>query len=151
VLAKEEGGFICHNCHTILHYKRFHLFKKIYNDEKILKKVKEDYQKVRKNYSIIKNSDLIKDPLKKSYQITENIEVYLTAIAELSRDGKNATSETLSEYIKLNPTTVLNFFRFNKYIKLFINIERDIYYKFTLNERGKEVFSFFNHLRETIK
>ena len=121
------------------------------HNEKILKKVKEVNQNVRKSYSIIKNSDLIKDPLKKSHQITENIEVYLKAKAKLSRDRKNATSEILSEYLELNPTTVLNFFRFNKYIKLFINVERDTYYKFTLNERGKEVFSFFNHLRETIK
>ena len=63
--------------------------------------------------------------LRKSTLVTENIEKYLSAIFELSKVENIVTSLTLKDYLGLkSPGAVLNFFKENKIIKLFVDVEK---------------------------
>ncbi|MHA2007416.1 MAG: hypothetical protein ACXABO_06725 [Promethearchaeota archaeon] len=149
LLRREKGGYICHNCHTVLHYKRIHLFGEIYEDRNLVKAVNDDYNDIYKNYSLIQKVDFIKDPLRKSALVTRNIEKYVLAIDKLSKAGIYATSLALKDFLGLKSSkVVLSFFKGNKFIKLFVEIEKGRPYRFSLNDRGKEVISLLSHFRD---
>lgn len=148
ILDSEKGGYICHNCHTVIHYKRIHLFDQIFDDRSEVKKIISDYNNVNKKFTLIQKPKSFMNPLDKSIYVSENLERYLSAIYELSKAGNNITTSTLKNYLRKKYSfSVLDFFKRNEIIKLFVDIEPGRPYRFILNDKGRVAISLIYHFR----
>lgn len=150
ILEKERGGYICSNCHTVIHYEGLHLLDKIYEDKKIVEKILKDYGFVSKNFTLIHNDDsLIRDPLNKTLKITESIERYLTAIYEISKSGRDVTVYSLADYMGISSSSISNYFyRKKDVITQYIDIKAGRPTKYVLNNKGRECVSLIYHFRD---
>lgn len=149
ILEKERGGYICHNCHTVIHYKRIHLLEQVYDDKNVIEKVYDDYNNVNEKFTIIKDINSIVNPIEKSDYISENLEKYLCAVYELSQTGRDVTTLALRDYLKKKYSwSVIDFFKKNKAIKLFVDVKAGRPYRFILNDRGREAISLIYHFRD---
>ena len=150
ILEQERGGYICSNCHTVIHYEKFHLLDEIYENKNVVKRILEDYNSVSKNFTIIHyNSALVGNPLKKTFKITESIERYLTAIYEITKSGYDVTVYTLAEYLKISSSSISNYFyRKKNVITQYIDIIARRPTKYVLNKYGGEIISLIYHFRD---
>ncbi|MBA7630707.1 hypothetical protein ES703_38231 [subsurface metagenome] len=153
ILEQEKGGYICANCHTVMHYKHIHLLDKIYNDEEIVKRVLDDFNKVNKKFAIIIRKKAIRDPLKKDIIIDESIKRYLNAIYEISLSENEVTSTALMNYMGLTRTRPIHIFfrRKNDILKHYVNVKigRGRHpTKFILTKEGREAVKLIHHFRD---
>lgn len=150
ILEQERGGYICSNCHTVIHYEKFHLLDEIYENKNVVKRILEDYNSVSKNFTIIHyNSSLVGNPLKKNFKITESIERYLTAIYEITKSGHDVTVYTLAEYLKISSSSISNYFYKKKnVITQFVDIIAGRPTKYFLNNNGIETILLIYHIRD---
>lgn len=155
ILERERGTYLCSNCHTIFDYEKLHLLDKIYEDKNTVKKILEDYNNVSRKIKPFQCNGLIGDPLKKSNQISNKIEQYLTAIYEISKSGHYVTHYTLADYIGIQPISVFNFFNRNDIIKQYVDIlvgRGNDPSKYILNIKGREavllIYYFRNYYRQ---
>ena len=155
ILIEEKGGYICGNCHSVLHNdKLLPLLDKIFKDRVLIKKIKADYNHVKNNITLIskdnsKNS--IGDPLKTSSKIYDSLERYLIAIYEISELGEEANTPTVANYLKISNSPVHNFFKkWRNFLKPYIKIKIGLGSKpsiYILTEKGKEIVSLLIHFR----
>lgn len=153
IIKKERGGYICANCHTVIHNKYIHLFEKIYEDKNIAKNVLEDYNHVNSGFTPFQFIGNIKDPLKTSIRMHGSFEKYLTAIFEISKFGYEVTTTSLMKYLGIKDNaTILNFFKKNS---SFINSNVDIIsgkaYNptvFNLTSKGKELIKLIYYFKD---
>ncbi len=152
ILEQEKGGYLCANCHTIIHYKHIHILDKIYDNDEIVKSVFNDYKNVCNKYTLIHRKRTIRDPLKKDIIIDESIERYLTAIYEISKSEHDVTSTALMNYMGLTRTRpILIFFRrknsfIKNYVKVVVGRGRHPT-KFVLTEEGKDAIKIIQHFK----
>jgi len=154
ILDEQEGGggFICANCHEIIHFdKHVHLLNQIYEDKNIIKKVLEDRNRVLQKFTPIHKSSEIKDPLKQSMRISDSFEKYLTAIYRVSKSGCLVTNKALASELSLLVYGVISrFFKRNKVVmKQYVEIDKTkrptVY---TLTNKGVEVISLIQYFKE---
>ncbi len=153
ILEQEKGGYICSNCHTVMHYKHIHLLDKIYNDDEIVKRVLDDFNKVNKKFAIISRKKAIRDPLKKDIIIDESIKRYLNALYEISLSENEVTSTALMNYMGLTKTRPIHIFfrRKNDILKHYVNVKigRGRHpTKFILTKEGREAVKLIQHFRD---
>ena len=94
-LEKENGMYMCSNCHTATHNTSLHLLKEIYKDEKIANKVLNDYKNISKKFTPIKVEEVIRAPLHKILIIDEFIERLIITIYKFSKHKNYVTSNDL--------------------------------------------------------
>ena len=157
IIEKEGGGgYICSNCHSVLHFDKYiHLLEKIYDDKSIRKKVFEDYIQVSKSFTPIDTKELkIKDPLKKSDKITENFEKLLMAIYDISEIGIDVTNIGLEDNTGISRISINKFFKKYDFLKKYINIvvgrggRGSIPTKYFLTDEGKKLVKILNHFKD---
>jgi len=153
ILEQEKGGYLCSNCHTVIHYKYFHLLDKIYEDKKVIKKILDDYNRVSKKFTPIHSKGLlIGDPLKKSIYINKSVERYLTAIYEISKSGLDVTNSTLVDYMGIERPNILNFFKIKSdFIKQYVDIIVGTRHNptiYLLKDKGRKAISLIYHFKK---
>jgi len=156
ILEREKGGYICGNCHTVIHYDKYIPFlDKIFEDDNTIKKILDDYNNVCKNFSLIYSKNSIGNPLKISKNLYGSFKNYLTAIYEISNSGRKVTHSTLSEYMGLAIPSIYYFFkRRNNLVSKYVDIEvgksgwKGEETKYFLNEKGRELISLLNHFKD---
>jgi len=151
-LQKENGGYICPNCHSVFHYTNIHLLDKIYEDKNTVKKIIRDYDNIRKKFTLIRyDKTLIKNPLKTDIKITGNIEMYLTGIYKISELKNEVNSIDLADYLGLTRQDIYDFFKRNNFIKKYINIIMGTLpnpFKYSLTDEGKKIISLMLHFKD---
>lgn len=135
ILKKEDGGFICSNCHTVLHNEKYlQVLDKIYDNKEIIKKVKENFEIANKKFTpLSKISFKLDNPLEKSKKVSDSLYVYLTAVFECSKLNKEVNNHNLTKYLGYSSeTTIKRYFKRNldiirDYIKISEKEDREIY------------------------
>ena len=153
ILERERGGYLCSNCHSVIHYKKLHLLDEIYEDKKLERKIKEDFNAINRNFSLIHNNkSMVEEPFKKDTKSTGSIERYLTAINEISKKGDDVTIHKLARFMGVSAPSISNYFYRRKdvitrYITTISGTKSSptIYY---LNTTGKEAISIINHFKD---
>ncbi|TFG10158.1 MAG: hypothetical protein EU535_08490 [Promethearchaeota archaeon] len=152
ILEQEEGGFVCSNCHTVFHFKKYiPLLDKIYDDKNMIKKVLNDYKYVHDRFALFYKTKDIRDPLKQSMRISDSFETYLIAISEILSSGQVVTNSSLANYLDYaNSNAPIKFFNRNKEIMrnyVYINkIGKET--KYSLTNKGKEAISLMNYFKK---
>lgn len=157
ILEKEKAGYICANCHKVIHYdKHIHLVDKIFDNKSLIQKIIEDYANTRNKFRYYNSSffNTIGNPLKKSIRISKNHEKYLTAIYELSKSFNTVPSTALSYHLGVTHSAVSDFFKkksvINKYVDFTVGKGRTPT-KYLLTEEGKNIVSLIFHFRDYYK
>jgi len=154
ILEEEKGGYVCANCHNVLDFKNVHLADKIYEDNKITKKVLTDYNSAQNKFQLIRTKGLsIKNPLEKTTRNNKSFETYLYAIYNISNSGIEVTNDVLAQYLNIKNTNSLwNYFNRNDFIKELIDIHKGkqghTLTKYTLNNKGVKVIYLLEHFKE---
>ncbi len=156
ILEGERGGYLCSNCHSVIHYKKLHLLDEIYENKELVRKICKDVDCVKKNFTHIHSNKLkVNEPLKKEFRSTGRIEKYLTAIDEISKKGDEVTISRLSRYMGIKAPSISNYFyRSKDIIKRYITVKsgtKNKPTKYFLSEMGKDALSLINHFREYFK
>lgn len=152
ILEQEEGGFVCSNCHTVFHFKKYiPLLDKIYDDKDMIKKVLNDYKYVHDRFTLFYKTKDIRDPLKQSMRISDSFETYIIAISEISKSGQVVTNSSLANYLDYaNSNAPIKFFNRNKEIMrqyVYINkIGKET--KYRLTNKGKEAILLMNYFKK---
>ena len=156
ILVREKGGYICGNCHSVIHYDKYiPLLNKIFDNKSLIKKILDDYNRVTKKFTLMSSTNSIGDPLITSNKIYDSLERYLTAIYEISKSGCNVTTSALADYLKISVPPVHTFFRkWSDLIRQYVNIvigrgrNQSIY---ILTDKGKELISLIYHFKNYYK
>ena len=115
LLINEKGGYMCSNCHTVIQNKLLYLSDKIFEDKKILKMIRKDFEQVNQRFTTM---DRFKHPqirniLKKTVLLNETFERYLIAIYELSKERREITISDISDFTGFSQSTIHHFFNKN--------------------------------------
>ncbi len=152
ILEKEKGGYICTNCHSVLHFKAKDQLNEIFGDEDIITKIFDDYIQVSKKFTLLDSKDLVvRNPLEKFDIINGNIEKYLTLIYNLTESGSITTSNDLKDHFKITRNAVMSVFKRNSILRKFVDIlagkPPKTPTKFILTEEGNKAASLIFHFR----
>ena len=84
-MKSQKGGYICRNCHRVIH-ENISLVNKIYDEQNIIRTVLKDIENTIKYYkqSLICSTELIRDPLKLELKKYRPFMEYLIALFEIS-------------------------------------------------------------------
>ncbi len=153
ILEREKGGYLCSNCHSVIHYKKLHLLNEIYEDKKLVRRIKEDFDSIYRNFKLIHNNkSIVEEPLEKGFKSTGSIERYLTAINEISKNEDDVTIYKLSRFMGITTSSISNYFyRRKDVITRYINTKsgtKSNPTKYYLNKMGKEAISLIYHFRD---
>ena len=156
ILEKERGGYLCSNCHSVIHYDKYiPLLDKIFKDNNVVNKILEDYERVSKKFTVISSIKLIRDPLKTSKKNYDSLERYLTVIHEISKSGLVVITSALADYLKISISPVHNFFRnWGVFIRRYVNIivgQGSSQSRYILTDEGKEIISLIYHFKNYYK
>ena len=153
ILKAEHVGFICGNCHTVIqNFRDFSILNQIYDNEEIINKIHDDYDRVLNKFKPIKDENsLIKDPFSKNPLINDNVIRYLFAIYKIFKNGDEINTNTLSIYLGVSSRAVRHFF-YDRYNLLnpFINIwqkKPKTLKKYSLTDYGKKTIALLQHFR----
>ena len=160
ILEKEEGGYICSNCHRIIHYDKFiPLLDQIYNDKNKSNKIVDDYNRITREFTLIhREGSIIKNPLIKPTLETDGFMKYLIAIYENSKSGCDVTNMGLKNYLGYkDKSTVMTFFRNNynvmrHYVEIIHGTKSKANpTKYYLNDNGRKAVSLIFQFRDYYK
>ena len=150
----EEGGYVCGNCHRVVHTKIPYI-EKIYNDpdlyKKALKDKKDSIKKNRQNIIHVKES--IGNPLKlekKNYiGFMENL-IALFEISKSERDG--VTRNILADYLGMRSQDVFEKRKFSrKYVTIVAGSGRTSPKKYYITLEGKRIVRLIYYFRDYYK
>ncbi|MEE9378748.1 MAG: hypothetical protein V3V33_12020 [Candidatus Lokiarchaeia archaeon] len=150
----EEGGYVCGNCHRVVHTKIPYI-EKIYNDPDLCKKAlndKEDSIKLNRQY-LIHGTRSIGDPLKlekKNYTgFMENL-IALFEISKRKRDG--VTRNDLADYLEMRSQDVFEKRKFSrKYVKIVAGSGQTSPKKYYITLEGKRIVHLIYYFRDYYK
>ncbi|KKL46961.1 hypothetical protein LCGC14_2340340 [marine sediment metagenome] len=123
-LKDEVGAYICSNCHSVFDMEYLELINEIYDDKELIEKIKTDYHKIKMKFTAISDKMInnVKDPLKKTINITGNYKNYLFAIYYLSNQGIDITKKSIANYLGVDYDAVKSFFlRHRNFLEKYIN------------------------------
>jgi hypothetical protein len=155
VLEKENGGYLCNNCHTVFHESEYYdLLDKIYTNEDMVRKVYKDHLSVKHGFCVMKNNNHIRDVLKLPKRLSNNFIKYLELIDKMSKSKVKITNKSLAYNMGASTYKVpMEFFNRNSdFLRKFVFINkkgRVTTYKLT-NE-GLEAVSLMNYFRKYYK
>ena len=157
IIEKEEGGYICSNCHRILHHNKFiPLLNEIYDHKNNVRQVFNDYNRVTREFAPIDCVDsAIRNPLIKPTLDTDGFMKFLIAIYEISKSGRDATNISLKEYLEYkDKSSIISFFsRRYDVMRQYVGIIRGTRSKanptkYYLNDNGKNAVSLIYKFRD---
>ncbi len=157
ILRKENGAYLCSNCHTVYDMEYLNLINEIYDSKELIEKVKEDYHRTRMNFSTISDVmvDKVKDPLKKSINIRGQYKKYLLAIYNLSKKNIKITKKSISNHLGLDYSAVKSFFlRHRNFLENYINFSNGKPTFYSLKTKGKKLISkieYFKNLYQSFQ
>jgi len=151
IIIKEQGGYVCSNCHRLIHYNKFiPLLDDIYKDKNMIKRITNDYNRILRAFAPIEGVDIrMKGPLIKPTLDTDSFMKFLIAIYEISKMGKEVNNTELKEYLSYHDvSSITGFFRrkadiIGNYISVIKGVSKSSPTKYKLNEKGKNVISLF--------
>jgi hypothetical protein len=156
-MERQKGGYICGNCHFVIHTK-IDLIDKIYDDKNIIKAVIKDRNRTIKNFeqNIIHHSKLIKDPLKLDMkQESLSLLKYFSALYEISEEKSVISSHDLEEKMRISRSSALKFFTKRKeLLEKFGNIipaRGRIPIKYYMNDDGKRIVWLMHYFKNYYK
>lgn len=150
ILRKEDGGFICTNCHSVLDMEYFNILDAIYDDKKIAEKTRQDHLHIKRKFIPIskKMVEKVGDPLKKEIKIRGNYIKYLNVIYELSKNSITASNNSISDNLKIGYQGVKTFFlRRRKLLEQYVNFNSGRQTTYSLNKRGMQFISLIHSFR----
>jgi hypothetical protein len=128
ILNDESGGYLCSNCHMVLHNFNVNIMEEILENNKILENFKKDISRVRENFQKIEINELnIHDPLNKEIYVSKKMSNYLLAIYRINKNEQIATNKTISNILGLNSGSVhsyLNITHKEDFFREYININQ---------------------------
>jgi len=157
ILKFEEGGYLCKNCHSVINYStnRLKLLKNIYDNTTLEKKVLEDYNFVKKQFTLIQNINSVGTPLKKNILITDVLKEYLNAFYEISNRKAYVTVPDLKKYFKnqRHETTIRRTLKNNKFFRFFVDvvIGKQNLKKYYLTEKGRKYIELIHYFKDYYK
>jgi len=153
-MERQKGGYICGNCHFVIHIK-IEFINKIYDDKNLIKAVIDDKNRTIKKFeqNLICRSKLIKDPLELDMrQESLSLMNYLFALYEISEEKGVITSLDLEEKMNISRTSTLKFFKKRKeLLEKFGNIipaRGCIPLKYSMNDDGKMIVRLINYFKD---
>ena len=148
-----KGGYVCHNCHTVIHTD-LELAAKIYDDPNVFKKIRKDKEDAIKIYkqNLIHNTELIKNPLKSEIVKFKAFMKYLIAIFRIMEEkGEVSTVDLANEMGKNDSSTIRSFFRrrksnLEKYGTIVFGDSKNPT-RFFMNEEGKNLIKLIFYFK----
>lgn len=101
-LEREQGGYICCNCHVVIHTD-LSLINKIYDDQNIIRKIVMDKENVIKKYrnNLIDSTESNKDPLRAEIARSYSYWAYLEALYIITNGKQGGVSRSeIKDYFK---------------------------------------------------
>ncbi len=139
-LERQQGAFICRNCHRILH-EDMGTIDMIYDNQNVIKKFREDSKEtnIRFKLNLVRNSILIKDPLKleKVKMKLKPFVQYLKALYELSESKPSQDGVTRNE--------MLSYLKLKNYKYIFENHRVSEKYLEIRGDQGKTIKYYINN------
>lgn len=148
ILEREEGGYLCNNCHTVVHESGFYdLLDQVYEGDKIKEIVLTDHANTKRKFSLISNPDLINNHFILAKRLSDNFEKYLFNLSRLSKLNEEITNKILADSLGVGSRKIpADFFNRNDYMKQFVKIDRKnkitIY---SLKNKGKEAIELIEY------
>ena len=150
----EEGGYVCGNCHRVVHTKIPYIGK-IYNDPDLSKKAlkdKEDSIK-RNRQNLIHVTRSIGDPLKLEKKNYTGFMENLIALFEISKRKREGVSRNdIADYLKMRSQDVFEKREFSrKYVKIIAGSGRTSPKKYYITLEGKRIVRLIYYFRDYYK
>jgi len=116
-LERQEGGFICANCHMTYHTDVL-LVDKIFDDQDISKRVKVKIGRVHTKFinNLFYNSDVIGDIFQLNFQMKRSFIDYFFTFSSLLKENKVINVNNVANKLGLSNSTVWSFFSKRKNI-----------------------------------
>ena len=156
-MERQKGGYVCGNCHFVIHTK-IELINKIYDNKNIIKLVINDRNKTIKKakQNHIYSLRSIKDPLKLDMkQESLSLRNYFFALYEISEEKGVITSIDLEEKMNISRVSILKFFTKRKeLLEKYGNIipaRGRIPTKYYLNDDGKRIVRLMHYFKNYYK
>ena len=157
-LARQKGGYICHNCHFVTH-KNISTVGEIYDDQNIIREVVKDIEQSIKKYNkqnLINSRLLIRDPLKPEISKYKSFMEYLIALFEISdrkkrrNEEEGVTRDDMLDY--LERIGYDNIFEKRELSKKYLNIidgrGRSVKTKYYINDEGRRIVRLMYYFRD---
>lgn len=148
-LEKQIGGYICRNCHFVIH-DDISKISRIYDDQNIIKNVLDDYDLTIRKFerNLIRSNKLIKNPLKTDMKITQTYLDYLIALFEISKRSQDGvTRKDLCEYLGVKIYDYVFERRSISERFLSTTVESGKTIKYHINEEGKRIVRLIYYFR----
>lgn len=149
-LEKERGGFVCRNCHFVIH-EDISRVDKIYDDQNIIREVLIDHKNTIKKYkqNLIYIKDSIKNPLTAENEKYRALMDYLFALFEISKEKGVVTSIDLMNKMGRDSSNISRFFRgrkdiLEKYGRIVVGKPT----KYYMNDEGKRIVRLMYYFRD---
>jgi hypothetical protein len=154
----EEGGYVCANCHTIIH-EDISVVNKIYDNPKIIQKIILLKEEIIKRYrqNLIHNTESIGNPLKREVRQSKTFLSCLFALFEITEEKKRKCEDEgvirteIMDYLGLNSwSDVFERRELSKryiesvYVKSVPNKPK----KYYLNYEGKKIVRLFYYFKD---
>ncbi|MHA1106815.1 MAG: hypothetical protein ACTSPN_14050 [Promethearchaeota archaeon] len=143
-LERQQGAFICANCHMVFHTD-IDIVDKIFDDQNISKLVKKRVEKVQIefNNNLIYSTDAIRDIFRLDFQMKRSFIDYFFTFTEILKESKIINTKNITSKLGLSSNTVLAFFSKRKDI-----LEK--YGSIIKGKRGNPTEYHLNHYGITI-
>jgi hypothetical protein len=148
ILEQEKGGYLCNNCHTVVHTSGYYdLLDQVFEEEKVKENVLNDHAETKLKFNLISNPDLIKDHFKLEKRLSDNFEQYLFSISSLSKSNKEITNKSLADSLGVSSRKIpAEFFNRNEYMKQFVKVNRkNKITLYSLTNKGKEAIELIEY------
>jgi len=158
----EKGGYVCHNCHYVIH-EDVSRAKKIY-DENIFDNVLNDNQTTKRNFeqNLIHYNQSIKDILVPENSDFKSFLEYLTALFEISEkktimnEEEGVSRQELKRYLEQKSSVWQDVFENRELSKKYIRIVEGARNgkpptKYYINDEGRRIVRLIYYFRDYYK
>lgn len=150
----EQGGYICSNCHRVLHTKIPYI-KEIYNDSDLYKKAIRDREEILKKYkqNLIYDKKSVGNPLELEFKRYTEFMDNLFALFEISKKKKDGvTRNDLANYLKMRSQDIFEKRKFSrKYVKIVAGSGQTSPKKYYITYEGKRIVRLIYYFRDYYK
>ena len=152
----QKGGYLCPNCHRVIH-KDMSIIDWIYDEPDMLKKILEDNKNtIRKHeQNLVYYRESIKNPLKPQRDRHETFMEYLIALYEISRSRRKQEGVTRKEikiYLGLGTTRRgIYVFENREVTRQYLKIVDGRPIKYYITEEGKRIVRLIYYFRDYYK
>ena len=153
ILERQEGGYVCRNCHRVIH-KNISNIHKIYDDQNLIRKARRDYEKTIHRYkqNLIRGRSSFDNPLKIENRNLKSLMEYLFILFEISEEKSVVSSTDLANKMGRDLSNINRFFSarkklLEKYGKIIVG---KVYSptRYYMNDEGKRIVRLLYYFRD---